>query len=104
MFTEKTGDMIRLVKKQAKPDRGTIPLSGFLRFKGIREADAMDEREQREIEKIEALIMQAEAKRDQEREEIREAWENFKQTLLEALRIPSIVSWLAAKLEKLTGK
>jgi hypothetical protein len=64
----------------------------------------MDEREQREIEEIEAMIMAAEAKRDRERETLHEAWENFKQTLLEALRIPSIVSWLAAKLEKLTGK
>jgi hypothetical protein len=33
--------MIRLVKKQAKPDRGTIPLPGFLRFKGIREENTM---------------------------------------------------------------
>ncbi len=58
----------------------------------------MDEREQREIEKIEALIMQAEAKRDREREELRESWDHFKQTLLEALRIPLIVSWMADKI------
>ncbi len=64
----------------------------------------MNEREQREIEKIEAMIMEAEAKRDREREELRETWEHFKQTMLEALRIPSIVSWMADKLQKLMKK
>lgn len=64
----------------------------------------MDERVQREIEEIEAMVMQAEAKRDRERETLHKAWENFKQALLEALGIPSIVSCLADKLEKLTGK
>lgn len=61
----------------------------------------MDDREQREIE---AKILAAEAKRYREIEELREACEHFKQTLLKALRIPSIVSWLAAKIEKITGK
>lgn len=64
----------------------------------------MDEREQREIEEIEAMIREAEAKRDREREELLKAWEHFKQALLEALRIPSIVSWLNDKIQKLTGK
>ncbi len=61
----------------------------------------MDDREQREIE---AKILAAEAKRYREIEELREAWEHFKQTMLEALRIPSIVSWLADKIQKLTGE
>jgi hypothetical protein len=70
----------------------------------VKEVPEMDDRERREIEEIEAMIMATEAKRDREREELLEAWEHFKQTLLEALRIPSIVSWMADKLEKLAGK
>lgn len=42
--------------------------------------------------------------RECEREELRQATGNLKQALLEALRIPSIVSWLADKIQKLTGK
>ena len=61
----------------------------------------MDDREQREIE---AKILAAEAKRDREIEELREAWENLKLAILEALRIPSFVSWLADKLDKIIGK
>ncbi|MBQ9741305.1 MAG: hypothetical protein IJV91_10260 [Kiritimatiellae bacterium] len=38
------------------------------------------------------------------REELWQALENLKQAILDALRIPSIVSWLADKLEKIAGK
>lgn len=64
----------------------------------------MNDRERREIEAIEAMIMQAEAERDHEIEDLRVAAENLKTALLEALRIPKIVSWLADKLQKITGK
>ena len=38
------------------------------------------------------------------REELLKAKENLKMTLLEAARIPSIVSWLADKIKKITRK
>jgi len=60
--------------------------------------------ERREIEEIEALIMEAEAKRDREREELRQALENLRQAVLEAMRIPALCSWLADKIGKITGK
>ena len=64
----------------------------------------MDERERREIEAIEAMVMEAEAKQDREREELRQAWENMKQAVLEALGIPALVSWLARMIEKIMSK
>lgn len=64
----------------------------------------MDERERREIEDIVEAMIKVEANLVREREELREAWEHFKQTMLEALRITSIVSWLANKINRLTGK
>lgn len=70
----------------------------------MKEVTEMNDRERREIEAIEAMIMQAEAERDHEIEDLRVAAENLKTALLEALRIPKIVSWLADKLQKITGK
>ena len=61
----------------------------------------MDDREQQEIE---AKILEDEAKRDREIQELLKAWENYRLTTLEALGIPSIVSWLADKLNKIIGK
>ena len=64
----------------------------------------MDERERREIEAIEAMIMEAEAKQEREREELWKAWDNLKLAVLEALGIPALVCWLAEKLERIMSK
>jgi hypothetical protein len=64
----------------------------------------MDDRERREIEAIEAMIMEAEAKQEREREELRQAWDNLKRAVLEALGIPALVSWLAKKIERIMSK
>ena len=64
----------------------------------------MDDRERREIEAIEVMIMEEEANQEREREELRQAWENFKQAMLEALKIPALCSWLAGKIERIMNK
>ena len=61
----------------------------------------MDDRDQQEIE---AKIQEIVAKRDREIEELLEALENYRTTMLKALGIPTIVSWLADKLNKIIGK
>ena len=55
-------------------------------------------------EEFEARLKELEAEQEAERAALRDAWEHFMMTLLEAMRIPSIVSWLTDKLERITGK
>lgn len=55
-------------------------------------------------EEFEARLKELEAEQEAESAALREAWEHFVHTALEAMRIPSIVSWLADKLERITGK
>ena len=55
-------------------------------------------------EEFEARLKELEAKEAAERAALREAWEHVVMTMLEALKIPSVVSWLADKLERITGK
>lgn len=55
-------------------------------------------------EEFEARLKELCAKEEADRAALREAWDHLVITVLEALRIPGIVSWLAEKLNKIGSK